>query len=250
MGTDALPVLPGTGIPRLRTLVGVERAMLNFSRSMSSKAPFDPEVFLGKIGAGITLEKFQKSQLIFVQGELADTVGYIRKGRVKATVLSDHGKEAIVGIFRRGQFFGEACLGGAKLHTATIVAMEECLITSITKQTMLSTLNSEPVFSAFFAIQLLSRIARLEQDLTDQLLNPSEQRLARLLLLLADSEQEGEKPVPVTVSQEVLAEMVGTTRSRVSTFMNKFREKGFISYNSHSGRIDVYAALLLTVLGS
>jgi len=224
--------------------------MLNFSRGMSSKAPFDPEVFLGKIGAGITLEKFQKNQLIFVQGELADTIGYIRKGRVKATVLSDHGKEAIVGIFQKGQFFGEACLGGAKLHTATIVALEECLITSITKQTMLSTLNSEPIFSAFFATQLLSRIARLEQDLIDQLLNPSERRLARLLLLLADSDQEDEKPTTVTVSQEVLADMVGTTRPRISTFMNKFREKGFISYNGHSGRIEVYAALLLSVLGS
>lgn len=230
--------------------MGVVHAMLNFSRGLSSKAPFDPEVFLGKTGAGMTLEKFQKNQLIFVQGGPADTVGYIRKGRVKATVLSNHGKEAIVGIFQKGQFLGEACLGGVKSRTATIAALEECLITSITKHAMLSTLNSEPVFSAFFATRLLSRIARLEQDLTDQLLNPSEQRLARLLLLLADSEQEGEKPVPVTVSQEVLAEMVGTTRSRVSTFMNKFREKGFISYNSHSGRIEVYAALLLTVLGS
>lgn len=224
--------------------------MLNRSRDVRLKAPFDPEVFLGKVGAGITLEKFQKNQPIFIQGELAGTFGYIRKGRVKATVLSDHGKEAIVGIFHKGQFFGEACLGSAKLHTATIVALEECLITSITKETMLSTLNSEPEFSTFFVTQLLSRITRLEQDLIDQLLNTSERRLARLLLLLASSDQEGEKPIAVTVSQEVLAEMIGTTRSRVSTFMNRFREKGYISYNSHSGRIEVYTALLLSVLGS
>jgi CRP/FNR family transcriptional regulator, cyclic AMP receptor protein len=225
-------------------------AMRDLSCDKRSKAPFDPEVFLGKIGAGIALEKFQKNRQIFVQGEPADTVGYIRKGRVKATVLSDHGKEGIVGIFQKGQFFGEACLGSAKSQTATSVALEECLITLITREAMLSTLNSEPKFSAFFVAKLLSRITRLEEDLTDQLLNSSERRLARLLLLLANSNQEGEKQTALILSQEVLAEMVGTTRSRVSTFMNKFREKGFISYNSHSGRIEVYAALLLSVLTS
>lgn len=221
--------------------------MPNLSRDKSLKAQFDSKVFFGKIGAGITLEKFQKHQQIHVQGEPADTVGYIRKGRVKATVLSDHGKEAVVGIFQNGQFFGEACLCSTKLRTATIVALDECLITSITRETMLSILNSESNFSAFFVTQLLSRITRLEEDLVDQLLNSSERRLARLLLILANPDQEGEKPI--TVSQEVLADMVGTTRSRVSTFMNSFRERGFISYNSHSGRIEVYAALLLSVLG-
>lgn len=236
--------------PRPSTLISVVRAMSDPSRNKGSKAQFDPKVFLGKIGAGITLEKFQTNQQIFVQGEPADTVAYIRKGRVKATVLSDHGREAIVGIFQEGQFFGEACLGSAKLQTATIAALEECLITLITKEAMLSTLNSEPNFSAFFVAQLLSRITRLEEDLIDQLLNSSERRLARLLLLLANSDQEGGKQIAVTLSQEVLADMVGTTRSRVSTFMNRFREKGFISYNSHSGRIEVYAGLLLSVLGS
>ena len=223
--------------------------MPNPSRDKGTKAHFDPKAFLGKIGAGITLEKFQRNRQIYVQGEPADTVVYIRKGRVKATVLSDHGKEAIVGVYQEGQFFGVACLGGARLRTSTAVALEECLITSITKEAMLSTLNSEHDFSAFFVTRLLSRIARLEEDLTDQLLNSSEKRLARILLVLANRGQEGEQPVTLNFSQEALAEMVGTTRSRVSTFMNQYREKGFISYNSHSGRIDVYTALLLSVLG-
>ena len=221
----------------------------DLSRDQNSKAQFDTKVFLGKIGVGITLEKFQKNQQIHVQGEPANTIGYIRKGRVKATTLSGHGKEAIVGIFHKGQFFGEACLGSAKLRTATIVALDECLITSITKEVMLSTLTSEPNFSAFFVTHLLSRITRLEEDLIDQLLNPSERRLARLLLVLANFGQEGEEPVSVTLSHEALADMIGTTRPRVSTFMKKFREKGFISYKSHSGTIEVYTALLLSVLG-
>ncbi len=215
----------------------------------ASKAQFDPKDFLGKTGVGITLERFQKNQQIYVQGEPADTVGYIRKGRVKATVLSDHGKEAIVGIFQEGQFFGEACLGSARLRASTVVALEECLITSITKEAMLSKLYADRDFSAFFVTHLLSRTTRLQEDLTDQLLNSSERRLARLLLVLANFDREGEKSVVITFSQEALAEMIGSTRPRVSTFMNKFREKGFISYDSHSGKIEVYAGLLLSVLG-
>jgi CRP/FNR family transcriptional regulator, cyclic AMP receptor protein len=221
----------------------------NRSRDKNPNAQFDAKVFFGKIGVGITSERFQKNQKIYVQGETADTVCYLREGRVKATVLSDLGKEAIVGIFQKGQFFGEACLGGVKLRTATVVAMEECLITSVKKQAMLSAIDTEPRLSAFFMTHLLSRNARLEEDMIDQLLNSSERRLARLLLVLASPDQEGQKPVAVTLSQEVLAEMVGTTRPRVSTFMNKFREKGFISYDSHSGRVEVYAEMLLSVLG-
>jgi len=223
--------------------------MPDLSGDKSTKVQFDPGALLGKSGVGITLEKFQKNQQIYVQGEPADTVAYIRKGRVKATVLSDHGKEAIVGVYQEGQFFGVACLGGARLRTSTAVALEECLITLITRETMHSTLKSEHDFSAFFVTRLLSRIARLEEDLTDQLLNSSEKRLARILLVLANRGQEGEQPVALDFSQEALAEMVGTTRSRVSTFMNQFREKGFIRYNSHSGKIEVYTALLLSVLG-
>jgi CRP/FNR family cyclic AMP-dependent transcriptional regulator len=219
------------------------------SRQKNLKSDFDPQSFLGKTGSGVTLERFQKNQQIYVQGDPADLIGYLRKGTVKATILSGHGKEAIIGIFQQGQFFGEACLGISKVRTATIVTLEECLITFITKEAMLSTISSRPEFSAFFLARLLSRNARLEEDLIDQLLNSSEKRLARLLLLLANFNQEGGKPVTIALNQEALADMVGTTRSRVSTFMNKFREKGFISYDSHTGKIEVHTALLLSVLG-
>jgi CRP/FNR family transcriptional regulator, cyclic AMP receptor protein len=219
------------------------------SREKGSKPEFDARAFLGRIGRGVTLEKYRKNQQIFVQGDAADTVGFIRMGSVKATILSGYGKEAIIGILRQGQFFGEGGLGSSKVRTATFVALEESLLTLITKETMLSMLGSEPAFSKFFLDQLLSRNNRLEGDLVDQLLHSSEQRLARLLLLLAEFDQDGDKPIPLSLSQEVLADMIGTTRSRVSTFMNKFREKGYISYDSH-GRIRVYAALLLSVLGS
>ena len=220
------------------------------SRDKSPKLAFDPIVFLGKTSRGVTLERFQKNQRIYAQGDPADTVGYLRKGAVKRTILSDHGKEAIVGILRQGQFFGEVCLGGSNVRTATILALDECLITWIAKETMLSTLGSEPNFSAHFEAHLLARNIRLEEDLIDQLINSSERRLARLLLLLANSEKnDGDKSITVSLSQETLAEMIGTTRSRVSTFMNRFREKGYIEYNSHTGTIHVYASLLLTVLG-
>jgi CRP/FNR family transcriptional regulator, cyclic AMP receptor protein len=223
--------------------------MSDVSCDHGSKAPFDPRAFLGKVGVGVTLERFQQNQVIYAQGEPANTVGYIRKGRVKATTLSNRGKEAIVGILQKGQFFGEGCLGNIKVRTTTIVALEECLITSISSEVMLSTLHAEPDFSAFFASHLLSRNARLEEDLVDQLLNLSEKRLARLLLLLANVDREEGRPSEVYLSQEALAEMVGTTRSRISTFMNDFRDKGFINYDSHSRRIEVYTALLLSVLG-
>lgn len=210
--------------------------------------PFDVEAFLRKVSAGVTLERFHKNQQIYLQGEPANTIGYLRKGRVKATVLSDHGKEAIVGIFQQGQFFCESSLNGARLRSASISALEECLVTSITREAMLSTLASEPAFSEFFVACLLSRNARLEDDVVDQLLHSSERRLARLLLLLANSSEEGDKPVSIVLSQEALADMIGATRSRVSTFMNSFREKGFISYDRHSGKMKVYTALLLSVL--
>jgi CRP-like cAMP-binding protein len=161
-------------------------------------------------------------------------------------VLSEHGKGAVVGIFAEGQFFGEGCLDGAGLRTATSQAMEECLITSITKTAMIAALAAEPGFSAFFIAYLLSRNSRIEDDLIDQLFNSSERRLARLLLLLANFGKEGSTaPVAVALSQETLAEMIGTTRSRVSFFMNKFRKKGFIDYN---GKIEVHRSLLEAVL--
>jgi len=206
---------------------------------------FDPRAFLGRIGAGKTVERYRKNQKIFGQGDIADTVFFIQKGKVKITVLSEHGKEAVVGIFGEGQFFGETCLRGGELRSTTSHAMEECLITSITRSAMLATLSAEPKFSAFFTAYLLRRNSRIEDDLIDQLFNSSERRLARLLLLLANFGENDAKPIAVTLSQETLAEMIGTTRSRVSFFMNKFRKKGFIDYN---GKIEVRRSLLNAVL--
>ena len=162
------------------------------------------------------------------------------------TVLSEQGKEAVIGILAKGQFFGESCLEGQKLRSATTHTMDECLITCLTKSAMTAALEAEPRFSTFFIAYLLSRNARIEDDLIDQLFNSSERRLARLLLLLADFGKDGgRKPVPVTLSQEALADMIGTTRSRVSHFMNKFRKMGFIDYN---GTIEVHSSLLEAVL--
>jgi CRP/FNR family cyclic AMP-dependent transcriptional regulator len=220
--------------------------MPNTSPVLASTEVFDPQAFLSRVGAGKTVERYPKNQKIFNQGDIADSVFFIQKGKVKVTVLSEHGKEAVVGIFAEGQFFGEGSLEGAELRTSTSQAMEECLITSITKAAMLAALNAEPKFSAFFINYLLSRNTRIEDDLIDQLFNSSERRLARLLLLLANFGKEGgAAPVAVTLSQETLAEMIGTTRSRVSFFMNKFRKKGFIDYN---GNIEVHPSLLDAVL--
>jgi CRP/FNR family cyclic AMP-dependent transcriptional regulator len=218
----------------------------NTQSTMATKERFDPRVFLSRAGAGITVDKYPKNQKIFSQGDVADAVFFVQKGKVKITVLSEHGKEAVVGIVAEGQFFGEGCLEGAEIRSATSQAMENCLITSITKSAMLAALGQEPKFSAFFIAYLLSRNSRIEDDLIDQLFNSSERRLARLLLLLANFGKEGGgEPIAVTLSQETLAEMIGTTRSRVSFFMNKFRKKGFIDYN---GKIEVHRSLLDAVL--
>ncbi len=210
------------------------------------KHAFDVPLFLREAGAGKIIERYAKNRKIFSQGDAADAVFFIQRGKVKVTILSEHGKEAVVGIFGEGQFFGEGCLEGNELRTFTSHAMEECLITSISKSAMLATLASEPKFAQFFISYLLSRNNRIEDDLIDQLFNSSERRLARLLLLLANFGKEGDAPpIPVTLSQETLAEMIGTTRSRVSFFMNKFRKNGFIDYN---GKIEVHRSLLDAVL--
>jgi CRP/FNR family cyclic AMP-dependent transcriptional regulator len=215
-------------------------------RFQASNTAFNAKNFLGRSATGKKIHTFLKGQEIFAQGEVADSVFFIQKGKVKVTVLSEHGKEAVVGILAQGQFFGEGCLDGAKLRTSTTRAMEECLLTSLTKDTMIATLNAEPKFSAFFVAYLLARITRVEDDLIDQLFNSSERRLARLLLLLANfGKEDGAQRVPITLSQATLAEMIGTTRSRVSFFMNKFRKKGFVSYN---GKIEVHSSLLDAVL--
>ena len=210
------------------------------------KNSFDPLAFLAKVGTGKTISVYRKDQIIFSQGEVADTIFYIQKGGVKIVVLSDQGKEAVVGILEPGQFFGEGCMNGHSLRIATSTATEESLITSISKSAMIAVLHDEPKFSELFVAYLLTRNSRVEDDLIDQLFNSSEKRLARLLLLLAKFGKEG-SPTPISpnISQETLAEMIGTTRSRVSFFMNKFRKLGLISYN---GKIEVHNSLLDAVL--
>jgi CRP-like cAMP-binding protein len=215
----------------------------------SAKAPkisFDPVAFLAKVGEGKTISEFGKNETIFSQGEVADAVFYIQKGRVKLTVISAQGKEAVVAIMNAGQFFGEGCLNGHPLRMATTTAMEDCLVTTISKAAMIVVLHTEPKFSEMFMAYLLTRNSRIEEDLVDQLFNSSEKRLARLLLLLANFGKEGSpQPIQPNISQETLAEMIGTTRSRVSFFMNKFRKLGLISYN---GKIEVHNSLLSAVL--
>ena len=200
----------------------------------------DPRTFLGTAGAGKTIQRYARNQRIYSQGDVADEVFFIQKGSVKITVLSEHGKEAVVGILEEGQFFGEACLEGVERRNATSQAMEECVITSMTRPAMLAAL-AQPGLSAFFLAYLLSRNRRMEDDLIDHLFNCSEKRLARLLLRLANLGAEGGGPPnPITLSQETLAEMVGTTRSRVSFFMNRFRKLGYVDYN---GKIEVRPSL-------
>ena len=207
---------------------------------------FDPQAFLAMVGEGRTVSTFRKNETVFAQGEKADKVFYIQKGSVKAVVLSEQGKEAVVGILEPGQFFGEGCLNGQPLRISSTTSMEDCVITVITKTAMLAALHDEPKLSELFMSYLLTRNSRIEADLVDQLFNSSEKRLARLLLLLANFGKEGSpQPIKVHVSQETLAEMIGTTRSRVNFFMNRFRKLGFISYN---GEIEVHNSLLNAVL--
>jgi CRP/FNR family transcriptional regulator, cyclic AMP receptor protein len=210
------------------------------------KLPFDPVTFLGKVGAGKTILNYQRNQTVFEQGDVADTVFYLQKGRIKLTVISEQGKEAVIGILEPTQFFGEECLNGHLIRIAMTTAMEECVVTSITKAAMLAALHTEPKFSELFTAYLLTRNNRIVEDLIDQLFNSSEKRLARLLLLLAHFGNEGSpQPIGPNINQETLAEMIGTTRSRVSFFMNRFRKLGFISYN---GSIQVHHSLLDAVL--
>jgi len=212
----------------------------------AAQGDFDPQAFLAKVGEGRTVLAFRKNETVFSQGDAADRVFYIQKGKVKVVAMSEQGKEAVVGIFEPGQFFGEGCLTGNTQWISTTMALEDCVTTAITKAAMLAALHSEPRFSELFISYLLKRNSRIEEDLTDQLFNSSEKRLARLLLLLANFGKDGsQQPIKVRVSQETLAEMIGTTRSRVSFFMNKFRKLGLISYN---GEIEVNNSLLNAVL--
>lgn len=212
----------------------------------SAKDLFDPGAFLAKVGTGKSISEFNKGEIVFAQGDVADAVFYIQKGRIKLVVVSMDGKEAVVGILEAGQFFGEGCLNGRPLRVATTVALEASVVTRISKDAMARMLELEPKFAQLFMMHLISRNSRIEEDLVDQLFNPSEKRLARVLLLLANFGKEATpQPIDIDINQETLAEMIGSTRSRVSFFMNKFRKLGFISYN---GTIRVHASLLNAIL--
>ncbi|WP_426613824.1 Crp/Fnr family transcriptional regulator [Bradyrhizobium sp. McL0616] len=212
----------------------------------AKKQPFNVKVFLNTVDGGRTVATYRKDQKVFSQGDPADSVFFIQRGRVKVYVVSDEGKEAVVALQGNGDFFGEGCLTGQPLRLASVSAITESVILRLDKAAMVRILQTEPKFSEMFMSFLLARNARVEEDLVDQLFNSSEKRLARLLLLMANFGKEG-KPMPVIakISQETLAEMVGTTRSRVSTFMNKFRKLGFIQYN---GKLEVHNSLLNVVL--
>lgn len=204
------------------------------------------EKYFATPGAGKTVLSLKKNAVIFSQGDPAESIFYIQKGRIKLHVLSEHGKDAVVAIMEAGQFFGEGCLNGDTARVATAVSLGDGAIVSISKHAMREALKNEPSFAQHFVTYLIHRTSRVEEDLIDQLFNSSERRLARLLLLLAHFGKEGvPQPIDVEISQETLAEMIGTTRSRVSFFMNKFRKLGFISYN---GKIHVHNSLLNAVL--
>ena len=209
---------------------------------------FDPRPYLSKLATGKTSREYKAAGPIFSQGDTADAVFYVDSGKVKLTVVSTSGKEAVIGILPEGSFFGEGCLAGQPIRIASATALQEStIITRVAKETMVKMLRQEPEFAERFLAYLLSRNIRMEADLVDQLFNSSEKRLARLLLLLANFGQES-KPIPVVakISQETLAEMIGTTRSRVSFFMNRFRKLGFVEYNG--GGLHVHSSLVSVVL--
>jgi CRP-like cAMP-binding protein len=207
---------------------------------------FDLKTFLAKVGKGRTLADYKKNQKVFSQGDLADAIFYIQTGKLKLTVVSQQGKEAVVAILGAGDFFGEGCLAGQAMRMSSAATMTECSIMRLEKSSVVRLIHDEPSFSELFLRYLLSRNIRIEEDLVDQLFNSSEKRLARVLLLMANFGKE-DKPEPVIpkISQETLAEIVGTTRSRVSFFMNRFRKLGFIEYN---GGLHVHSSLLNIVL--
>ena len=212
----------------------------------SSVIAFDPKAFLTRIETGKTTREYRSDQVVFSQGDAADAVFYVESGKVKLTVVSTRGKEAVIGVLERGSFFGEGCLAAQPLRMSTASAMQPSSIVRVGKTTMIRVLHREPEFSELFIAYLLSRNVRIEEDLVDQLFNSSEKRLARILLLLAHFGKESKpETVIAKVSQETLAAMVGTTRSRVSYFMNRFRKLGFIHYN---GGLQVHSALLTVLL--
>ena len=213
----------------------------------SKRTPaFNPQTFLSKVGSGKTSLTPPKKQVLYSQGDAADAVFYIQGGKVKLTVVSQQGKGAVIAILEPGSFFGESCLAGQTVRIATATALEDSSLVRINKGAMLRVLREEPTFAGLFMSYLLTHSIRIQEDLVDQLFNSSEQRLARVLLLMAHFGKEGKpEPVIAKVSQELLAEMIGTTRARVSFFMNKFRKLGFLDYN---GGMHVHSSLLNVVL--
>jgi len=210
------------------------------------RPPFNPKSFLAKVGEGHSIGKYRRDRIVFSQGEPADAVFYIQRGKVKVTVISEQGKEAVVAILGTDEFFGEACLAGQAQRIATVTTMTDSVIARLGQEAVVRVIHQEPAFSEMFIAHLLSRAIRVEADLVDQLSNSSEKRLARLLLLLANFGKEGTpEPIIAKISQETLAEMIGTTRSRVGFFMNRFRKLGFIEYN---GGIEIHSSLLNVVL--
>ena len=211
-----------------------------------TKSPFDPKVFLSKVNGGQRLSDYRKDQVVYRQGDPSDAVFYIESGKVKKTVVSEQGKEAVVALLGASDFFGEGCLAGEALRLATVSTLTKCTIARISKADITRAINEEPAFAELFIAHLLARNSRAEEDLVDQLFNSSEKRLARTLLLLANFGKDSRpEPIIAKVSQETLAEMIGTTRSRVSFFMNKFRKLGLIDYN---GGIEIHSSLLNVVL--
>jgi CRP-like cAMP-binding protein len=215
-------------------------------RKPKKARPFDPRVFLGTENGGRTISKLKKGDRLYSQGDDADSIYFIQSGQIKLTVISEQGKEAIVAILGTDSFTGEGCLNGHRRRMSSAVALTDGEVMRIEKSVMVRALHEQPSFSEFFITHLLARTLRVEEDLVDQLFNSSERRLARALLLLANFGKEG-KPerVIAKVSQETLAEMIGTTRSRVSKFMKKFRDLGLIDYNGH---LEVHSSLLNVVL--
>jgi len=229
-----------------RYIIGGASQSAPVMTNQEKKVRFDPKVFLATVNGGRSISKYRKDETVFSQSSSADAVFYIQKGKVKITVVSEQGKEAVVAILGPDEFCGEGCLTGQRLRLATATAMTDCEIMRLEKATMIRVLHEEPAFSEFFVSHLLARTIRVEADLVDQLFNSSEKRLARALLLLANFGKEGQpEPIIAKVSQETLAEMIGTTRSRVSFFMNKFRKLGLIAYN---GQIEIHRSLLNVVL--
>jgi CRP/FNR family transcriptional regulator, cyclic AMP receptor protein len=210
---------------------------------------FDPKSFLAMVGEGRSIAEYSKDQIVISQGDPADAVFYVQRGKVKVSIISKQGKEAVVAILETNDFFGEGCLAGQAQRIATVATMTDSVIVRLEKAAIVRVIQQEPSFSGMFIAHLLARAIRVEADLVDQLFNSSEKRLARLLLLMANFGKE-DKPEPLItkISQETLAEMIGTTRSRVSFFMNKFRKLGFIDYNGGNGGIEVHNSLLSAVL--